>query len=236
MPRPLVGICAAIERARFGPWDQDAALVPWGYVRAVQAAGGFALLLPPDRQLAEGPDEIIDRLGALVLAGGTDVHPEIYGAEPHPETRYADTERDRFEIALARRALERDLPLLGVCRGMQLMNVATGGTLEQHLPDTVGHQHHRFVPGTFSEHRVRLAPGSLAARSAGAERITIKSHHHQGLAMLGDGLVPSGWSVEDNEIEAVELPDRGFALGVLWHPEEDVNDRVVGSLVERAVE
>jgi putative glutamine amidotransferase len=143
-------------------------------------------------------------------------------------------ERDRFEIALARRALERDLPLLGVCRGMQVMNVAAGGNLEQHLPDRIGAERHRPVPGKWAEHDVRLEPGSLAAEAAGGERLRVKSHHHQGVAELGDGLTVSGWSIEDDTIEALEVDDRAFALGVLWHPEEDPDDGVIPSLLDSA--
>ena len=234
MARPLVGICAAVEPASFGPWvDEPAVLLPLGYARAVQGAGAVAALLPPDGAIADSPDELLDRLDALVIGGGADVDPASHRSEAHPETVGTNPERDRFEIALASRALERDLPLLGICRGMQVINVATGGTLEQHLPDRVGHEGHRPVPGAWAQHDVRIAPGSLAARAAGTERMTVSSHHHQGVAELGRGVAASAWSAEDDEVEAIELGERSFALGVLWHPEEDPGDRIVASLIAR---
>jgi putative glutamine amidotransferase len=229
-----IGICAAVEQACWGVWDEVVAMAPRTYVAAIQAAGALALLLPPDDLAAAAPDPLLDRIDALVLAGGSDMDPASYGARPDPETGASWPERDRFELGLAYRALERDLPVLGVCRGMQVLNVACGGTLVQHLPDLVGHEHHRHTPGAFGDHEVRLEPGSLAARAAGAERITVKSHHHQGMDELGEGVRASGWSIEDSVVEAIELPDRSFALGVLWHPEEDGQSRVMASLVEAA--
>ena len=163
-------------------------MAPRSYATAVQAAGAAALLLPPDAAAIEAPDTLLDRIDALLLAGGADVDPGCYGAEPHAETSGTWPERDRFEIALTRRALERGMPVLGICRGMQLLNVAAGGTLVQHLPDVVGNSDHRHTPGAFGDHEVRLAPGSCAARAAGAERLTVKSHHHQGVDRLGAGL------------------------------------------------
>jgi putative glutamine amidotransferase len=235
MPRPLIGISAAVEPASYGSWvDEPAVLLPLTYARAVQAAGGIAAMLPPDAEAAEAPDEILDRLDALILGGGADLDPGSYAAEPDPQTRHTNPDRDRFEIGLARGAMERDLPVLGVCRGMQILNVATGGGLEQHLPDRVGHERHRPVPGSWSEHDVRLAPGSLSAEAAGAERLTVKTHHHQGLAKVGEGFEPTGWATDDDTVEAIEDRERPFVLGVLWHPEEDPGDHVIPSLVGRA--
>jgi putative glutamine amidotransferase len=179
---------------------------------------------------------MLDLLDGLMLAGGADLDPASYGARPHPETKGAWPERDRFELALAHRALEREMPVLGVCRGMQMLNVACGGTLVQHLPDELGHEQHRHTPGTFSDHEVRIEPGTLAARAVGAERTGVKSHHHQGVEELGDGVAVSGWSADDDLVEAIELPGKPYALGVLWHPEEDERSRVIGSLVEAARE
>ena len=170
--RPRIGICTALERARWSYWDTEAYLLDRNYVDAVQSAGGIALMLPPDPEAEAEPDEWLDVLDGLILAGGADIDPATYGAEPHPMTKGMRPERDSFELALARRALERDIPLLGICRGMQVMNVARGGTLRQHLPDEVGHEDHRRVPGSFdgADHDVRLAEGSLAARAAGRGR------------------------------------------------------------------
>jgi putative glutamine amidotransferase len=235
MPRPLVGISAAVEPVSYGVWaDEPAVLLSIGYAQTVQKAGGIVAMLPPDALAAQSPDELLDRLDALIIGGGVDVDTGSYGAEPQPETAVTNPERDRFEIALARAALDRDLPLLGVCRGMQVINVATGGSLEQHLPRRLGHESHRPIPGRWAEHEVRLEPNSLAARAAGAETLTIKSHHHQGIERLGDSLAISGWADDGDTVEALESPDRGFALGVLWHPEEDPDDRVIPALVRRA--
>src|SRR4051794_25306506 len=197
MARPVIGICTAVERAQWGVWDQDAFLLARSYVRAVQDAGGLVLMIPPDDALLDGPDQVLDLLDGLILAGGADIDPGSYGAEPHPETKGTVPERDTFEIALARRALERDIPLLGICRGMQLMNVAAGGTLDQHLPESYGHHEHRRALGTFdgADHDVRLAEDSLVARAAGEELHATKSHHHQGIARVGEGFEVTGWSV-----------------------------------------
>ena len=203
--------------------------MPLTYVKAVQRAGGQALILPPDDAVAEAPDGALDLVGALVLAGGSDIDPAAYGAQPRPETRDTRPERDRFELALVYRALERELPVLGICRGMELMNVACGGTLDQDIDRLDIHRH---SPGAFGDHEVRLKPGSLAARAVGAERTMVSSHHHQALDELGEGLEATGWSEPDGLVEAVELPERRFALGVLWHPEADERSRVIGALVQ----
>jgi putative glutamine amidotransferase len=232
--RPAIGLCAAVERASYGAWTEEATLLPSSYARAVQRAGGLALILPPDPLLTERPAEILDRLDGLVLTGGCDIDPASYGAERHAQTGSTSPERDEFELALARAALERDMPLLGVCRGMQLLNVALGGGIEQHLPDVVGHENHRHTPGAFADHQVRIEPGSLAARVVGREREAVKSHHHQAIEGIGEGLVPTGWSEEDDVVEAIEQPEKRFALGVLWHPEEDEASRVLQALVEEA--
>ena len=140
-------------------------------------------------------------------------------------------DRDAYELALVRAALERGLPVLGICRGMQVLNVAYGGSIEQHLPDTLGHDEHRHTPGTFADHEVRLVPGSLAARAAGSERTPVKSHHHQGIKNVGNGLEVTGWSAQDDAVEALEDSSCRFVLGVLWHPEEDEESQLIRSLV-----
>jgi putative glutamine amidotransferase len=235
MSRPLIGVCAAVEPASFGPWrDEPATLLPLSYSRAVHGAGGMIALLPPDRVASESPDELLDRLDALVLGGGADLDPASHGAEAHAETIGTNPDRDKFEIALARRALEREIPLLGVCRGMQVMNVAAGGSIDQHLPDRLQHEDHRAIPGSWSEHEVRLEPGSLAAEAAGTDSLMVSSHHHQGVDEVGSGFRASGWADEGATVEAIESADGHFAIGVLWHPEEDPQDRVIPALVERA--
>ena len=233
MSRPLVGICAAVEQARYGPWDHEAVLLPRGYSEAVQAAGGLAVLLPPDDSLVDAPADSLDSLDGLLLAGGRDIDPLTYGASPDPAVGETSPERDRFELALASAALEREMPLLGVCRGMEMLNVACGGTLVQHLTGDLL-ERHRHTPGTFSDHDVQLSPGSLAARAAGADVLSVRSHHHQALGELGEGLVVSGRCSADDLVEAVELPGTRFALGVLWHPEEDARSGVIGALVRAA--
>src|SRR5438105_1138200 len=192
--RVLPRICAATARlrARWSVWDEEAVLLPRSYLTAIERAGGLAVMLPPDRAEGEDPSQLLELIDGLVLAGGADIDPVFYGQEAHANTTDTVPERDAFEIALARAAIERDMPLLGICRGMQLLNVACGGTLLQHLPRTVGHDHHRRTPGTFDEHQVELRPGSLAARATGRERESVKSHHHQGVGRIGGGLVVSG--------------------------------------------
>ena len=229
MNRPVIGICSAIESARWAAWEVVVNLSPRTYSLAVQRAGGVALILPPDDSVAEAPDELLDLLDGLILAGGSDIDPTSYGAKPHPETKNTWPERDRFEIALGTRALERDMPVLGICRGMEMLNVIQGGTLNQHL----GLELHRHTPGVFTDHRVELQPGSLAARVVGSDTTEVKSAHHQGVEELGEGVAVSGHA-DDGVVEAIELPDRSFAVGVLWHPEEDERSRLVGSLVDEA--
>jgi putative glutamine amidotransferase len=245
MARPVIGICTPLERARWsGPRsraraqdpERDAFVLPRSFVDPIHRAGATALLLVPDDALVAAPDEALDMLDGLLLAGGADVDPASYGAEQHALTVEPDPRRDAFEIALVRRALERDLPLLGICRGMQILNVARGGTLHQDLPELLGHERHRQVAGSFegADHDVRLEPGSLAARAAGEEHHATKSHHHQGVDRVGAGLKVTGLSDVDELVEAIEDPRRRFALGVQWHPEADDLSRVIGALVASA--
>jgi putative glutamine amidotransferase len=232
MPRPVIGICAAIESAAWGAWREvEVNISQRTYSVGISEAGGLPLLLPADDVTAESPDQLLDLLDGLVVSGGADLDPGTYGADPAPQTTGYRRERDRFELALARGALERDLPVLGICRGMQLLNVARGGTLDQQLADGDLHLH---TPGEFADHEVRLEPGSLAARAVGAERVSVRSHHHQGIGRLGDGLVASGWAEPGETIEAIERPDRSWALGVLWHTEEDRMSPVLAALTAAA--
>jgi putative glutamine amidotransferase len=233
---PVIGVCTELVEARSGVWQQRAALLSELYILSIQNAGGLVLMIPPDPRLESDPDAVLDLIDGLILAGGADIDPSMYGTEPHPTTKGTVPERDRSELALARRAAERGIPVLGICRGMQLLNVARGGTLRQHLPDDVGHEDHRRHPGSFdgSEHDVQLKQGSLAARAAGEELHTTKSHHHQGVAEIGEGLRVTGVSVLDDLPEAIESAGPAFCLGVQWHPEADERSRVVGALVRAA--
>jgi putative glutamine amidotransferase len=230
--RPVIGICAAIERARFTVWeDVEANISQRTYSLVASDAGAIPVILPADDASADAPDGVLDLLDAVVLSGGADLDPASYGAQPHERTVGFRADRDRFELALARRALERELPVLGICRGMQLLNVACGGTIDQHLADADLHIH---TPGTFADHDVRLEPGSLAARAVGADTATVRSHHHQGVAELGEGVVASGWAEPGGAIEAIELPAHRWALGILWHAEEHRRSPVLTALAQAA--
>jgi putative glutamine amidotransferase len=236
MKRPVIGICAALERARWSVWDLEALLLPRNYLAGVQHAGGLPVMLAPDSQLVEDPSEALALIDGLLLAGGADIDPDAYGQQAHHATNGTVPERDSFEIALVRGAIEQDLPVLGICRGMQLINVARGGTLVQHLPEHVGHQEHRRSVGSFddADHEVELSEGTLAMRVVGEVRHDAKSHHHQAVDRLGEGLRVSATSVLDGLPEAIELPEKRFVLGVQWHPEADGESPVLGALVTAA--
>ena len=228
--RPLVGITTyAPDSVRFGVWDIPAALIPLSYVRAIERAGGRPLLVPPAE---DAVDETLAALDALLLSGGEDVDPARYGAERHPATSGTKPDRDAAEVALVRAALERDMPVLAICRGSQILNVALGGDLVQHLPDVVGHEKHRHTPGLFADHDVTLAEDSRLRRILG-ERAPVKSHHHQGFGRLGRGLRGAAWA-DDGTLEALEHAERRFALGVLWHPEEGEDFALFEALVAEA--
>jgi putative glutamine amidotransferase len=227
--RPLVGITSYAEDARWGVWELPAALVPLAYVRAVERAGGRPLVVPPS---AEAVEETLDALHGLVLSGGADLDPASYGAEPHAETDGVRPERDGAELALLEAALARDLPVLAVCRGSQILNVARGGDLVQHLPEVVGHEGHKDTPGVFSDHDVEVVSGTKLHDVVGG-RAPVKSHHHQGYGSLGKGLRESA-RAEDGTVEAIEDPSRRFALGVLWHPEEGEDAALFEALVAEA--
>jgi putative glutamine amidotransferase len=227
--RPVVGITSYVEPAQWGHWQLDAALIPYAYVAAVERAGARALLVPPSM---DGVEETLDALDGLLLSGGADVDPEVYGAEAHAETTGLRPERDRAELALLEAALARDMPVLAVCRGFQVLNVARGGDLVQHLPDVVGDEKHREVKGEFSEHPVRIEDDSRLGSLLGG-RAPVKSHHHQGVGRVGGGLREVAWA-DDGTIEGLEDPERRFAVGVLWHPEAGEDARLFDALVAEA--
>lgn len=237
MARPTIAITCSVGDIRSGEWDEHAAFSPVAYVRAVQRAGARAILLVADEQDAAEPQELLATIDGVILSGGgSDVAPRRYGQQPHPATAAEEPGRDDFELGLARAAREQDIPLLGICRGMQLLNVAYGGTLHQHLPDALGHDDHRELPAAFARHEVRIEPGSLAAIATGNETEAVLSHHHQGPDAIGEGLAVTGRATIDESPEAIEDPGARFLLGVLWHPEEDERSRVVGALVDAARE
>lgn len=229
MSTPLIGLTSYAEDAQWAVWRGKAAVVGWVYIDAIQRAGGRVVLLPPSDA---GLDETLDVIDGLVLAGGQDIDPSTYGADAHPLTQAPQPERDQAEIALIDGALARDIPVLGICRGMQVLNVARGGSLLQHLPEHTGAETHREVVGVFSEHPVEVAPESLLDGLIGPAA-PVKSHHHQATDAIGDGLVPVAWA-QDGTIEALEAPDRSFALGVQWHPEEGGDLALFTGLVEAA--
>src|SRR3989440_3880097 len=227
--RPVVAVTTYVTPAKGSYWEMEAALVPAQYVEAVERAGGRPLLVPPS---AVGIEETLDAVDGLIFSGGSDLDPDTYGQEAHPETRGVVPERDRAELVLLEAALERDLPVLAICRGSQILNVARGGDLVQHLPEVVGDEKHKHAPGEFSDHDVAFEPETRLAQMLG-DRAPVKSHHHQGFGRLGAGLREAA-RADDGRLEAVEDPERRFALGVLWHPEEAEDLRLFEALVEEA--
>jgi putative glutamine amidotransferase len=227
--RPLIGITTDEAVASYRAWEEESVLVPSDYVRAVERAGGRPLLVPPSE---EDIEETLDVLDAVIFSGGSDLDPATYGQEPHPETNGVLEARDRAELAMLEAALARDLPVLAVCRGSQVLNVALGGDLVQHLPDVVGHDDHKHTPGAYADHDVTLEAETRLGRLLGGHA-PVKSHHHQGFGRLGSGLQEAAYA-EDGTVEAVEDPSRRFALGVLWHPEAGEDLRLFEALVEEA--
>jgi putative glutamine amidotransferase len=219
-----VGITTYVTPASWGYWELEAALIPFDYVKAVENAGGRPLLVPP---ALDGVEETLDALDAIVFTGGPDVDPELYGEEAHPQTVGIHRLRDDAELGLLRAALDRDMPVLGICRGIQVLNVGMGGDLDQHLE---GHRHD--PPGQFLEHEVEIAPGTKLAGMLG-DKTTVMSHHHQGVNRIAPGLVESAYA-DDGLVEAVEAPAKRFAVGVLWHPEAGQDARLFESLVTEA--
>jgi putative glutamine amidotransferase len=227
--RPVIGITTYAQEASWGAWRLPAALIPLDYVDAIECAGGRPLLIPPS---GEGVEETLDVLDGVVFSGGADVDPALYGAEPHPETDEPQSRRDAGELALLSAALERDMPTLAVCRGFQLLNVVRGGDLVQHIPERLGHDEHKQVPGVFSEHPVEVKAGTRLGSVVGS-RSTVTSHHHQSPGRVGEGLVETAWA-DDGTLEAVEDPSQRFALGVQWHPEAGNDDLLFEALVQEA--
>jgi putative glutamine amidotransferase len=227
--RPIVGITTYLTSATFENWTEDSALVPADYVRAVERAGGRPMLVPPSE---DGIEETLDALDAVIFSGGSDLDPATYGQEPHPATKGVVADRDRAELALLDAALARDMPVLAVCRGSQVLNVALGGDLVQHLPEVVGHDDHKHTPGEYSDHDVELEADTRLAALLG-DHAPVKSHHHQGFGRLGSGLREAA-RADDGTVEALEDPSRRFALGVLWHPEAGEDMRLFEALVEEA--
>ena len=229
-PRPVIGITTYLVPAAWGAWTMEAALVPADYVRAVSAAGGAPVLVPPGASLPE----TLDAVDGLVFSGGSDLDPELYEAEAHPETSGVIRERDDFELELMRAALERDVPMLAICRGSQVLNVALGGDLEQHVPDRIGTDLHKEVNGVFADHDVDVLAGTRLA-SILDDRQDVKSHHHQGFGRLGSGLREAA-RAPDGTVEALEDPARRFTVGVLWHPEAGEDTALFRALVTEAAE
>jgi gamma-glutamyl-gamma-aminobutyrate hydrolase PuuD len=230
--RPVIGITTYLTTARWSYWELPAALIPESYVRSVAQAGGVPLLVPPSS--GDGFEEILDALDGLVFSGGSDLDPELYGEDAHPETTGVIRERDDFELALMKAALDRDLPVLAICRGSQVLNVALGGGIEQHVPDRVGNDVHKEIPGVFAEHDVEVRAGTRLASIVGA-RTRVKSHHHQSFTGVGNQLQVTAHA-EDGTPEGLEDPTRRFTLGVLWHPEEGEDLALFEALVAEAAE
>jgi gamma-glutamyl-gamma-aminobutyrate hydrolase PuuD len=226
--RPRIGLTMYLEVARWGTWERTAALVPEVYLDGVTAAGGTPVLLPP----VATDTTVVDVLDGLVVIGGADIEPSTYGADPHPQTR-SHPERDAHEAALLRAAMDRHMPVLGLCRGTQLVNVVLGGSLHQHLPDVVGHDDHRPGPSLFGTSTVRVEPGSRLFEIVGSE-VKVPCYHHQALDRIAPGLRVTA-TAADGTVEALESTGPEWMVGVQWHPEEDVHDlRLLSAHVEAA--
>jgi putative glutamine amidotransferase len=222
-----------LDQAQTGIWDVRASFLPAVYFEGVTFAGGVAVLLPPQPVDADIANRVLDGLDALVITGGKDIDPARYGQQPHPCTDQPGSDRDAWEFALLGAALNRKLPVLGICRGAQVLNVALGGTLHQHLPDVIGQTRHQVGNAVFSTLPVRTVPGTRLEALVG-ESVNAKCYHHQAIDELGEGLIVSAWD-SDGMIEAVELPSDDFTLAVQWHPEESLNDlRLFTAIVEAA--
>jgi gamma-glutamyl-gamma-aminobutyrate hydrolase PuuD len=232
--RPIIGITAYEEQARWNQWDKRASLLPASYVHSVEAAGGVAMLIPVQELSVEDARRLLSRLDGVVLSGGPDVDPGRYGADAHAATSVPRSERDELEATLVEAARREQLPTLAICRGLQVLNVARGGTLLQHLPDVVGDASHAPVANDHGLHDVRVQPGTLLAKAVGWERSGVPTAHHQAIDRLGEGLVASAWA-DDGTIEGVEDPSIPFLLGVQWHPEAGDDLSLFHALVDSAM-
>jgi putative glutamine amidotransferase len=234
--RPVLGLSTYLQQAQTGIWDVRASYLPAIYFEGVNLAGGVAVLLPPQPVDDEAVARVLDGLDGLIITGGRDVDPATYGQQPHPATDEAvedNRTRDALEIALVHGAMRRGMPVLGICRGAQVLNVALGGTLHQHLPDVIGHTHHQQGNAVFATSSVRTVPGTRLASVIG-ESSDAQCYHHQAIDRLGDGLIVSAQDT-DGVIEAVEIPGETFVLAVQWHPEERLDDlRLFAAVVEAA--
>ena len=225
--RSLIGITCYVEQARWSDWDTPAALIPYSYVRAVEHAGGRPLIVPPSDEVVA---ETLNALHGIVFSGGADLDPRLYDSDRHPETVVLREDRDRTETALMKGALERGMPMLAICRGMQLLNVVGGGDLEQHLPDRTSEAH--SAPGEFTRHDIAIDDGSRLRAILGGRQM-VPSHHHQAPQRIGEGLRAVARAPDDT-IEAVEDPAATFCVGVLWHPEEGKDRALFEALVNEA--
>ncbi|MHB1473024.1 MAG: gamma-glutamyl-gamma-aminobutyrate hydrolase family protein [Dermatophilaceae bacterium] len=228
--RPIIGITCYVEEAVRGVWESmPHALLPYSYVTKVERAGGIAVLIPPRVDVdAEMARAVVSRLDGLILAGGVDVDPRRYAAHPHPSVQEARPDRDAFELALAAVTRQWDTPVLGICRGMQVMAVAAGGSLEQHVPDRVGHEDHSPAPGVYGSHSVRTVEGTAVSALLGRE-VVIPSYHHQSVSSH-PGYLPAAWA-PDGTLEAMEHPASRFRLAVQWHPEAGQDTRLFDALI-----
>jgi gamma-glutamyl-gamma-aminobutyrate hydrolase PuuD len=225
--RPVIAITTGEVTASWGPWRGRVHLVESAYVTAVAGGGGVPVVLPATDDGAA----VLERFDGLLLTGGADVDPALYGAAPDPHTSKPDRRRDRFEQSLLATAAERGVPVLAICRGVQILNVWRGGSLHQHLPDVVGSDAHALEPGAYGTHHVRVAEGSRLERLLGRREDDAPGHHHQGVDRVGSGLVANAWA-DDGTIEGVEDPDADFLIGVQWHPEVGDDRRLFGRFVD----
>jgi putative glutamine amidotransferase len=231
---PTIGITTYHTNANWRGWSEQGAMLPWTYVTAIRDNGGRPVLLPPGGDAAEA-EATVEVLDAVVIAGGGDIDPAIYGAARHPKTEVTAPDRDAWELAIAESAIRMGVPLLGICRGMQMLNVACGGTLHQHVPDLVGHSDHVGNVLGFGSHKVRVTSGRTVTHILpGGEYFEVPTHHHQAVDKLGDGLTAVAWA-DDGIIEAVEaISPHDFIVGVQWHPEQGSDPRLFSALVAAA--